>query len=151
VSTLDVTLSNWVLFIKSNINGQLNVGQWYQLDTVQICNGEVCMALIYQTGNWFTASVVPDTGQATRKDSMKKTKKSSLNDAGCNGGGSNGRYYVADGSGGYLLGHYQWWDFYTNDIYEYSSPREFVPTGYAPGPGVPWSQRPGGGGLRNCS
>jgi hypothetical protein len=144
-------LFGWIVFIKSDVNAALNVGAWGTFDTVQICNGEICMTFVYNTGNWYTVNAVPDTGQQTRADSVKRTKKSSLGDTGCNGGGSNGRYYVADGSGGYLLGYYQWWDYYTNNIYEYSSQREFVPTGYAPGPGVPWSQRPGGGGLRNCS
>jgi hypothetical protein len=139
----------WVAFIKSDVNPVLNSPKWNESDTVQICNGDVCITFYYNFGNWYTRNAVPDTGQQTREDAVKRTRKTSLDDTTqCRGSGRGS--YVADGSGGYLTGYYQWYDYYTNNNYDYSSPREFVPTGYFPGPGVPWNAAPGGG-LKNCT
>jgi hypothetical protein len=126
------SLGEWLAFIKGTVNPTLNVQIWNTSDTVQVCNGETCITFIYRIGDWYTVSAEPDTGQKNRGDSVKRTRRTSLEgDTGCRGG----TVYVANGSGGYLTGYTQWYDYYTNDVYTNSSPREFIPTGYSAGTG----------------
>jgi hypothetical protein len=110
-------------FIFNTVNLRLNVSQWLPGDTVTICNGSYCMTYRRTLTTWILQSVASDNNTSESGDTRRRVQ----------GMGTTEEQVGAQCFAPTVFGHYEWWDYYSNDTYVGSSDRWFVVTNTIPG------------------
>ena len=106
-------LTEVVSFLKSQINPA--VDRWIPHDTVTICDGVGCLKLEYlANGNFIPRGVYKDRHGKYENAGATIPDVTLYADAAPD-------YYSAQ-----IVGHYEWWDFYSNGTYTGSSQSEWI-------------------------
>jgi hypothetical protein len=88
--------------------------RWKPMDTISICDGTVCVPVVWRTTVWYyNGFSVRDPKIGYKNSSNYSQPISTVN-------GSTGPYTVS------LQGHWEWWDYYSNGEYTGSGDWEYV-------------------------